>query len=102
MPDGKIYFIINYTFENSEQREMLIIQLSKRDWKLEYRFQSSKYCFMKGAVTGGVDGKIYISGSSVGKTKAVAMIDTKGTNIVIKQMPELNFSRHSHSMTVMN
>ena len=59
---------------------------------------------MSPAITSSLDGKIYLSGSLVGKTKAVISVDTKGemSQSSIQKLPELNFGRNSHSMSIIN
>jgi hypothetical protein len=82
-----------------------LVKLDKKNWKLEHKLRSKKHFLLDGALASGLNGKIYITGSKLGKTKAVISVDTKGevmTEASIERLPELNFGRHSHSMTILS
>jgi hypothetical protein len=46
--------------------------LNKKNWALEFRIKSNKRYFIGGAIASGVNGMIYMSGSSIGNTKQAA------------------------------
>jgi hypothetical protein len=72
---GKIFLVVSW-FQGLK-RGLEIIKVHKKKWILENILQSSEYLMLHGAITSSLDGKIYISGSQIGKTKEAISIDTK-------------------------
>lgn len=101
MPNGRI-FVIDCIETDKGERFTHIIEINKRIWSFETRMVSDKHFFFKGAVASSVNGLIYMTGSEFGKTKACTRFDMKGEKPSFSNMPELNFGRHSHAMTVLN
>jgi hypothetical protein len=56
------------------------LKVHKKNWVLEKKLKSDNnhHFMLSPAMTSSFDGKIYLSGSQVGKTKAVISVDTKG------------------------
>ena len=70
MPNGRIFMVLAFQAKRTQ-----VFEISKRSWILDLRFESRKHSFVQGAVASSVMGRLYISGTKEGKTKAVARID---------------------------
>jgi hypothetical protein len=76
LPTGKVFLAIFYQVDGVYQYFDLV-KLDKKNWKLEHKMRSKKHFLLYGALASGLNGKIYITGSKVGKTKAAISVDTK-------------------------
>jgi hypothetical protein len=105
MPNGKIYIVVSGFKKGKRVTE--IYELNKRDWHLEKRKTLDQYLFYLGAVASTVNNKIMLSGSQLGKTKSAIMLDINSSKIqsddssCITTLPDLNFGRYNHAMTVL-
>jgi len=96
LPTGKVFLAIFFQIDGVNQYFDLV-KLDKKNWKLEHKMRSKKHFLLYGALASGLNGKIYITGSKVGKTKAAISVDTKGevmSEASIERLPELNFGRY--------
>ena len=78
MPTGKVFLAIFCQDGEGCGQYFDLLKLDKKNWKLEHKLRSKKHFLLHGALASGLNGKIYMSGSKMGKTKAVISVDTKG------------------------
>eukprot|EP00347_Sterkiella_histriomuscorum_P001343 403372397 len=119
-PNGKIYLVNSIV---APIRKMKILYLNQKEMKLNLIFESTNHCNFKGAVCSSMD-KIFVGGSSVGKTKACVEFNLRAIhnqnydqNIekmqidsgsqstesrIVKDLPNLQFSHTGHSMICHN
>ncbi len=71
MPNGRIAIVLSVktksVIDDNKEREAEeyteIYEITKKDFKIELRQSSRKHFFFEGAITTGMDGFLYMSGS---------------------------------------
>ena len=81
MPNGRIFVMVAQK-PIIEKSSTTLLELIKQDMSLEIRVCMKEQLFLNGSMTS-MMGKIFISGSSLGRTKTAIKIDVKGTDYVV-------------------
>jgi hypothetical protein len=100
MPNGRIIGILAVDLGNSN-RHTHVIEINQKDWTFDSKIVSKKHFFFRGAVASSV-GEVFASGSEIGRSKAAAMINLRGSSSsateAFRNLPEMLFGRFNHSM----
>ncbi|CDW78733.1 macronuclear development protein 3 [Stylonychia lemnae] len=100
MPNGKFYIVVSLQ-KKSGNRELMILSLSNKDMIIKKEYTATKIFHINGAVTSSIN-SIFVSGSQVGKTKSCSLVRFQSDQVIVKNLPELQFGRYNHSMTIKN